>query len=211
MTMRLEVISWEEFQVGIAPLWRSDDPTNIPILNNPYRIIQYPLGEWPEQILYYPCKLVVGDRDVAWTSIQNISPDVTRIRGIYVKEGERGLGYGHVIAKLAQDLFPSGFYRSVGFWREDSAPRFIAHSNMSIVPGTDWFWSDFSQVRMRMLYRDRGRRLNDLTPNRLFIEINRETYGLGGTNNLNRAWTEEEWHRYADRAADAYPDVGINV
>lgn len=209
--MRLEVIPWSEFQKGIAPLWKASDPKSIPILNNPYRLIRYPWTEWRERLIYFPCRLMDGKVPVAYTSIYNLSDCVTRIRGIYVLPGHRGHGVGHRIWQEAAKLFPAGFHRTIGFWREDSAPRFIKHSNMDILPGTDWFWSDFSQVNMRLLYRDHGPRPTDLIPNQLFLQYKREEFGIGGSNNLDRSWTDAEWEEFAQPYAENYPDGHINI
>lgn len=209
--MTLEIIPWSEFQVGIAPLWNVDDPATIPILNNPYRIIRYPVQEWRDRIIFFPCRWVVKGEAVAYTSIYNVSDEVTRIRGIYVLPEHRGRGYGHMILRAAMECFPEGFHRTVGFWREDSAPGFVRHSSMAIVPGTDWFWSDYSGVNMRLLYRDRGPHPGDLTANRLFIEYSHETYGLGGTNNLDRAWSDDEWTSFAAPHEFSYPDGKISL
>jgi GNAT superfamily N-acetyltransferase len=209
--MKLEVITWAEFQIGIAPLWRADVPADIPILNNPFNIIQYPLDGWKDRIVFFPCRLMHGDVPVAYTSIYNISDDVTRIRGIYVEPEYRGKGIGHTIWQKAARLFPEGFYRTVGFWREDSAPRFIQHSDMAIYPGTDWLWSDYSKVNMRMLYRDWGPRPNDLVPNQLFIGSMQEEFGIGGTNNLNRSWDRNEWFELAYPHITNYPDIGLVI
>lgn len=207
----IQVIPWCDFQEGIAPLWKADVPTNIPILNNPYQIIQYPLEQWRDDILYFPCRYVENGEVMAYTSIYNLGDRITRIRGIYVLPGYRGKGVGHKIGRMAANLFPMAFFRTVGFWREDSAPRFIEHSKMSIVPGTDWIWSDFSQVQMRFLYRDRCTRRPTTRVNREFIERHRSKYSLGGSNNLDRTWTDDEWEAFARPAAEAYAPLGIDL
>ena len=209
----IQIIPWKTFQEGIAPLWNVDDPKTIPILNNPYRIIRYPVMEWRNKIVFFPCRFIDPKTKevLGYTSIYNLSDEVLRIRGIYVLPEHRGKGVGHQIWQAAAELFPSGFHRVFGFWREDSAPRFIQHSDMAITPGTDWLWSEFSKVNMRFLYRDRGQRVSDLTANRLFLAYKHAEYGLGGTNNLSRTWTDDEWIAFAGDHQHAYPDAGINL
>ena len=207
----LEVIPWGDFQKGIAPLWNSSDPDTIPILNNPYRIIKYPLRDWQKKIIFMPCRIIRDGEVLAYTSIYNISDLVTRIRGIYVLPQYRGEGVGHQIWQMASELFPKGFFRTVGFWREDSAPRFLKYSDMKIVPGQEWYWSDYSKVNMRFLYKDRSPRPLCTTPNELFLRTTWEKYGIGGTNNLNRTWTEDEWKEFAEPFLISYPDKQIDV
>lgn len=207
----IEIIRWQDFQDGIAPLWKADIPSDIPILNNPYRIIQYPVETWRDDIVYFPCRFRVDGEIAAYTSIYNIGDRITRIRGIYVLPGFRGKGVGHRMAAMAVNIFPMSFFRTVGFWREDSAPRFIEHSKMSIVPGTDWIWSDYSQVQMRFLYRDRCTHRSSTDVSRAFIDRHRERFGLGGTNNLGRTWTDDEWEAFARPAAEAYAPLGVDL
>ena len=53
MANSLEIIPWSDFQKGIAPLWNSSDPSTIPIVNNPYHIIQYPQHMWHNSIILF--------------------------------------------------------------------------------------------------------------------------------------------------------------
>lgn len=207
----IEVIHWSEFQGGVAPLWKAENPADIPILNNPYQIIQYPIEQWRDDIIYFPCRYVERGEVLGYTSIYNLGDRITRIRGIYVLPQHRGKGVGHKMGKAAANLFSLGFHRTVGFWREDSAPRFIEHSGMSIIPGTDWIWSEFSQVEMRFLYRDRGARRDHTTISRSFIDRHRDRFSLGGTNNLDRTWTDQEWLEFAQPYAEAYEPLGVDL
>ena len=60
MKTKLNIIKWNEFQKGIAPLWKSTNPKTIPIFNNPYDIIQYDKSKWKD-IIYFPCEYVVDN------------------------------------------------------------------------------------------------------------------------------------------------------
>lgn len=210
---RLEIITWSDFQQGIAPLWKAK-PNTIPIFNNPYHIIQYPQHMWHTSIVLFPVCYIVDDEPVAYSCVYNLSDSVIRTRGIFVKEEHRGKGYGHKIQKAQWDIFPKTFHRAFGFWREDSAPRFEKYSGMKQVPGTDWIWSDFSQVNMKFLYWDR----RDTKPKDIereynihFIASNKQKYGFGGTNNLNVDWDLEEWDTYFDTHKGNYEDLQINL
>jgi|TARA_B100000073_G_scaffold348361_1_gene366707 GNAT superfamily N-acetyltransferase len=211
---RLDVITWSDFQKGIAPLWKVEDPNTIPIFNNPYHIIQYPQHMWHYNIILFPVCYKVDDIPVAYSCVYNLSDTVIRTRGIFVLEEHRGKGYGHKIQKAQWDLFPKTFYRAFGFWREDSAPRFMQYSDMKIVPNTGWIWSDFSKVNMRFLYWDR----RDTKPTDIEIEYNnhfiatqREKYSFGGTNNLNVDWDMLDWDEYFEKHRGNYEDLQINL
>jgi hypothetical protein len=209
----LEIITWSNFQKGIAPLWKAEDPSTIPIVNNPYHIIQYPQHLWPSEIILFPVAWMVDEKPVAYSCVYNLSDKVIRTRGIFVLEEHRGKGYGHKIQKAQWDLFPDTFYRAFGFWREDSAPRFQKYSHMKIVPGTDWIWSDFSKVNMRFLYLDRGPKPTDegIEDNISFIAKHKNQYSYGGTNNLNVNWDFLEWENYFERHKGDYENLQINL
>lgn len=200
----IESISFAEFQNGIAPLWQASDPSSIPIYNNPYHIIQYTPDQIPQRMLYR-CVQYLHDGEVAgYSSIYNISDTILRIRGIYVLPQFRGKGIGHQMWKQMADLFPQSFYRVVGFWRESSYQRFIEYSNMQIVPNTDWIWSDFSKVRMKFLYYDRGEPADNIG----YLRDNLAQYGLGGSCNLKG---ERDWGQYIQTHAGNYPDLNIDL
>ena len=210
---KLEIITWSEYQQGIAPLWKVEEPSTIPIWNNPYNIVQYPQHMWHTDIILFPVKYVVDGVTVAHTCVYNLDDMFIRTRGIFVEAEHRGKGYGHKIQQAQWDLFPKTFYRAFGFWREDSAPRFQKYSEMQIVPGTDWIWSDFSKVNMRFLYTQRGDRPtnDDIFDNKQFIAKHRDKYSLGGTNNLNVDWDIIEWENYFDKHKGNYEDLQINL
>ncbi len=215
MDCRIRVITWEAFQDGIAPLWKAEaDPRSIPIVNNPYQIIEYPFGEWRDRICFFPCEAVNAAGDViGYTSIYNISDRLTRIRGIYVLPEHQGRGYGHEMWQQATKLFPRSFHRTVGFWRESSYERFIQHSGMTIIPERNWLWSAFSGVRMKMLYRDHRCAPNaaEVMMNQDFLARNVEEFGFGGTNNLNRSWTDDDWEDFAGPEETAYEPLGVDL
>jgi GNAT superfamily N-acetyltransferase len=210
----IEVIPFSSFQRGIAPLWYADEaPENIPIYNNPYRIIAYPVDEQASRVLYYAVRYSEDGVTKCYSSVYNISDTVLRIRGIYVLPDHRGVGAGHRMVNEMVNLFPETFHRVVGFWREDSCERFIEHSRMSIVPGTDWIWSEFSKVNMRFLYRDRGPRpsADQVEANRVFIQQRVGEHGFGGRMNLDRKWSNEEWRDFVTTHQGSYPDLGIDL
>ena len=213
MPNSLEIIPWSDFQQGIAPLWNANEPSTIPIVNNPYHIIEYPQHLWHNSIVLFPVCYKVDNVPVAYSCVYNLSDTVIRTRGIFVLEEHRGKGYGHEIQREQWNLFPRTFHRAFGFWREDSAPRFQKYSDMQLVPGTDWIWSDFSKVNMRFMYVDRGPKPTelDIQQNISFIQTHKQEYSYGGTNNLNVNWSQEEWDTYFDKHKGNYEDLQLDL
>lgn len=207
-----QIIPWTEFQPAIAPIWNVDDPTTVPILNNPYRVISYALEEWPTRIVHFPYRYVENGKVVGYTSLYNVSDDTVRTRGVYVLKESRGNGVARRMLEAGMNLFPDGFRRLVGFFREANVEKFKRTCDMKEFPGTDWFWSTYQQIRIRMLYWDRPNiSVIDLDENRQFVQDNLAEHGFGGTNNLNRKWSPEEWLEYATPHAWTYEDGKINL
>lgn len=69
----IRAIPFSEWQIGIAPLWKVEEPSTIPILNNPFRIIQYNLPDWRSRILFFPIEYREEGVVKGYTSIYNIS------------------------------------------------------------------------------------------------------------------------------------------
>jgi GNAT superfamily N-acetyltransferase len=210
---RLEVISWSEFQKGISPLWNSDDPDTIPIFNNPYNIIQYPVEYWHEKIIYFPCKYLVDNTVVGYVSIYNLSDTHIRPRGIYILPEYQNKGLGHRMQIAAWDLFPKTFYRAFIWSREHNVERFMKHSNMCRVPGATNIWSNFSKLYMSMLCSDRGPKptQDEIKNNINFINENKTKFSFGGSNNLNVEYSLEEWQQYFATHKGNYTDLQINL
>lgn len=210
---RLELIPWSDFQKGIAPLWGQTDPTTIPIFNNPYGIIQYPESEWSDKILYFPARYIMDNTVVGYISIYNLSDCHIRPRGIYILPEFRGKGLGHRMQKAAWDLFPLSFYRAFIWSREENIEKFSKYSNMNIVPGGSSIWSEFSQLYMFFMYADRSAKpdANDIKHNVDFIKKHKEQYSLGGTNNLNVVWNNQDWSKYFTEHKGNYVQLNLEL
>jgi hypothetical protein len=208
----LSLVTWDEFQEGIAPLWKVI-PSTIPIFNNPYSIIQYDESVWHTDIIYFPAKYVVDGKTVGYISIYNLSDMHIRPRGIYILPEYRGQGLGHEMQTAAWDLFPKSFYRAFIWSREENVERFSQHSNMKIVPGGSNIWSEFSKLYMFFMYADRDQYPTDeqIQNNKQFIKDNFEQYSLGGINNLNVSWSVTEWSKYFKEHQGNYIDLGLNL
>lgn len=212
MKNNLQVISWKEFQKGIAPLWNSNNPDTIPIFNNPYGIIQYPRNLWKD-IIYFPCKYVIDDKIIGYISIYNLSDMHIRPRGIYILPEFRGRGHGHLMHKACWDLFPQTFYRAFIWSRAENLERFCKHSNMYILPGGGNIWSEFGQDFQYFLYNERSTFPDQyqIKQNKKFLKSNRRKYSLGGTNNLNVSWSDNEWLDYFETHKGNYQELNLDL
>lgn len=208
---RIEVISWSEFQEAIAPMWGVSDPSTITIINNPYRVINLPVADWPKRIIHYPLRFVEDGIVKGYTAIYNVSLKATRIRGIFILPEHRGNGAGMRMTKAAQSVFPPGFHRMIGFFKEENVERFIQHCDFAPVPDLGWLWSDYQKVRIRAMCWDRSCAPESLNDNITFLDRMAPRYGLGGSNNLDRSWSELEWNEFVEPHVRVYPDVGLNV
>ena len=210
---RIEVIKWDEFQEGIAPLWNSSCPSSIPIFNNPYGIIQYPEEEWSEKIIYFPAKYVVNDTAVGYISIYNLSDVHIRPRGIYILPEYRGKGLGHRMQEAAWNLFPNTFYRAFIWSREENVARFSSHSNMNVAPGGSNIWSEYSQLYMFLMYKDRNSKptSEEIEQNKLFLSQYKHQFSLGGTNNLNNHWNDVQWSKYFKEHKGNYDHLNLQL
>lgn len=212
MTNNLNIIPWQEFQKGIAPLWNAEDPDTIPIFNNPYGIIQYDSSDWKD-IIYFPCEYVLNDKVVGYISIYNLSDIHIRPRGIYIKPEHRGRALGHQMQLDCWNLFPTSFYRAFIWSRAENVERFCKHSNMNIVPGGGNIWSEFGQDFQYFLYSDRSKqpKFDLLDVNKAFLLTHRDKYSLGGTNNLNVSWSDEEWQDYFNTHKGNYQELDLDL
>jgi len=210
---RIEIIPWAEFQQGIAPLWYSNSPSTIPIFNNPYGIIQYDQSDWANKIIYFPAKYVVDETTVGYISIYNLSDMHIRPRGIYILPEHRGKGLGHRMQEAAWNLFPKTFYRAFIWSRDENVERFSKYSKMNVVPGGSNIWSEYSQLYMFFMYRDRHTKPTDdeLTLNREFLEQHRRQFSFGGRNNLNNSWDKDTWSKYFSKHEGNYIQLNINL
>jgi|TARA_R110001606_G_scaffold398651_1_gene578219 hypothetical protein len=208
----LNIISWKEFQQGIAPLWDSTEPETIPIFNNPYGIIQYDSAKWKD-IIYFPCEYISNNKVVGYISIYNLSDVHIRPRGIYIKPEYRGHALGHQMQKDCWDLFPKSFYRAFIWSRIENVERFIQHSNMNVVPGGGSIWSEFGQDFQYFLYSDRSNYPQEevINFNRKFLSGHKQKYSLGGTNNLNVSWTDNEWQEYFTTHKGNYQELDLDL
>jgi GNAT superfamily N-acetyltransferase len=207
----IESITFEQFQHGIADLWHASDPSSIPIYNNPYGIIEYPIDERARKIIVRCARYSENGVTKGYSSIYNINDCMLRYRGIYIFPEYRGEGAGHRMCQEMLDLYPITFYRVFGFYRQSSFERFVKYGAMKPVPSTDWIWSEFSNTHLRLLYRDRGERPSDMSANQDFIADNISQYGMGGSYNLACSWSDQEWVDYMTLHTGNYTDLNLRL
>lgn len=207
----LQIISWKEFQEGIAVLWNSENPKNIPIYNNPFDLIQYHTHELLDQVIYFPCKYLKNNKIVGYISIYNISNKHIRPRGIYILPDFRGKGLGHRMQKAAWDLFPKSFYRT--FIITAQVEKFCKHSNMYIYPNTIPLYSKFSNTYLRLLcfQRQSYPSLSEIDYNKKWISNNIVQFGYTGKNNLNTKFSSIDWENYVKEHKGSYESVKFNL
>jgi GNAT superfamily N-acetyltransferase len=207
----LQIISWKEFQEGIAVLWNSENPKNIPIYNNPFGLIQYHIDELLNQVIYFPCKYLKNNEIVGYISIYNISNKHIRPRGIYILPDFRGKGLGHRMQRAAWDLFPKSFYRT--FIITAQVERFCKYSNMYIYPNILPLYSEFSNAYLRLLcfQRQYNPSLSEIDYNKKWISNNIAQFGYAGKNNLNTKFTSIDWENYVKEHKGNYQSVNFNL
>lgn len=211
MTATIRPITFAEWREKIAPMW-DVEPQSIPIVNNPYRVIQYPVGEWHHRICFIPVEYAEDGVVVGYNSIYNVSDTTLRFRGIYVLPEHRGRGVGHRMCLKTAGLFQAPFHRVIGFYKAAGVQRFLDHGEMRYAPISP-LWSEFSKTKLYVLYRDREPAPDSdlIENNRRFIDHNLHTYGFGGSNNLNCSWSDAEWLEFVKNDAESYPDVGLRL
>ena len=115
--------------------------------------------------------------------------------------------------KACWDLFPQTFYRAFIWSRAENLERFCKHSNMYILPGGGNIWSEFGQDFQYFLYNERSTFPDQyqIKQNKKFLKSNRRKYSLGGTNNLNVSWSDNEWLDYFETHKGNYQELNLDL
>lgn len=207
----IRTIPFQTWREKIAPMWNVP-PSSIPIVNNPFRVIEYDLIQARDRICFFPIEYSEDGVVKGYNSIYNISDSTLRFRGIYVLPGYRGKGVGHRMCNETIRAFPETFNRIIGFYKSQGVQRFLEHGGMKEAP-VEPLWSEFSQTELKILYRDRHPKPDEktLSVNRMFLEHHWPDQGFGGKNNLSMTWNDDEWKEFAEADFNNYPDVGLNT
>ena len=84
---------------------------------------------------------------------------------------------------------------------------------MNVLPGGGNIWSEFGQDFQSLLYNERTNYPNDISKeyNIHFLQSNKAEYSLGGTNNLNVSWSDDEWLKYFETHKGNYQELNLNL
>ncbi len=121
-----KIISFEDWRKAVMPMWSwIKFHTWIPIINNPYGMIQYCGEEVFSRLIQFPIAAFVDDKPVGWSLVYNVSDTVIRVRGVYVLPEARGLGIGTGLYDFALSLWPEPWTQYIGYYDSKSLKHFM--------------------------------------------------------------------------------------
>ncbi len=190
--VQLRILPIGEWQRKIARHWNVENPSHISSFNNPFGMIRYYGREIFSRMLFFPVALEIDGRLVAYSSIYNISSTHLRIRGIFVEEGFRGQGLGHIIVSKMLELWPEPWRMVIGYFRPESWQTFEKHSGFCRCPHIYERISPFSKKPLILAQKSfepaSMRKMGDE-----FVKENIGKYGFNGSNNrLNKISIQNE-------------------
>lgn len=141
MTPKIEykVIPFEEWRKAVMPMWSwIKDHHWIPIINNPYGMIQYKGSEVFSRVIQFPITALVNGKQVGWSLVYNVSDTVIRVRGVYVLPEARGLGIGTGLYDYALSLWPEPWSHYIGYYDPRSLKHFSKTWDLKPHPLFSW-------------------------------------------------------------------------
>ena len=91
MNVEHHIITFNEWRQRIQPLWPwNTDWHWIPVMDNPFGMVQYTGLEAFRRIIVFPVMTTVDGEPAAYTFVHNISDTHLRTRGVYVEPEFRG-------------------------------------------------------------------------------------------------------------------------
>lgn len=121
-----EIIDFDDWRQRIQPLWPwNTDWHWIPIINNPYGMIQYAGSDVFKRVITFPVMCTVNGTPAAYTNIYNISDTHVRIRGIYVEPEFRGKRLVGPMLDWACSKFPEPWHTAIGYYRNTNVDYFL--------------------------------------------------------------------------------------
>ncbi len=138
-TVEYKIISFEEWRISVQPMWSwIEDHHWIPIINNPYGMIQYAGKEVFSKVIQFPIAAFVDGQQVGWSLVYNISDTVIRVRGVYVLPEARGLGIGTGLYDFALSLWPEPWSHYIGYYDAKSLKHFEKTWDLKPLPQFTW-------------------------------------------------------------------------
>lgn len=132
-------ITFENWRESVRPLWMwIEDYHWIPIINNPYGMVQYAGKEVFDRTILFPIAASIDGEQVGWSLVYNISDTAIRVRGVYVSPKARGFGVGTGLYDYALSLWPAPWHRYVGYYDRKSLDLFSRTWGLKPVPGHVW-------------------------------------------------------------------------
>ena len=120
------IIDFDLWREKIQALWPwNTDWHWIPIINNPYAMIQYRGLDAFRRVIQFPVMVTVDGTPAAYTNFYNISDTHVRIRGIYVEPEFRGKRLVGPMLDYAASLFPRPWRTVIGYYRNTNVDYFL--------------------------------------------------------------------------------------
>jgi hypothetical protein len=134
-----KIVTFDEWRQQIQPLWDwNTDWHWIPIINNPYGMVQYHGVDTFVNTIVFPIMCTVDGVPAAYTNVYNISDTHIRIRGIYVEPEFRGQKLVSPMLDYAVSLFPDPWHTCIGYYRNTNIDYFLKIWFDEKVPGYEW-------------------------------------------------------------------------
>lgn len=134
-----QILPFDEWRQRIQPLWPwNTDWHWIPIINNPYGMIQYRGLDAFRRIIQFPVMCTVDGTPAAYTNFYNISDTHVRLRGIYVEPEYRGHRLVGPMLDHAASLFPEPWHTAIGYYRNTNIEYFLKTWFDEQMPNYGW-------------------------------------------------------------------------
>ena len=126
MAIEYHIISFDEWRQRIQPLWEwNSDWHWIPIINNPYGMVQYHGHSVFVRTIIFPIMCTVDGEPAAYTNIYNISDTHVRLRGIWVEPEFRGQRLVAPMLDYAVSLWPEPWHTCIGYYKPHNIDYFL--------------------------------------------------------------------------------------
>ena len=129
-----QILSTEEWRQRIQPLWPwNTDYHWIPLIDNPFGMMQYAGREVFTKVIVFPVMATVDGEPAAYTYVHNISDTHLRTRGVYVEPKFRGKG--DLIGPLldyACFLYPEPWHTVLSYYQTRTSKWAMRKQNFGV-------------------------------------------------------------------------------